>query len=113
VSSIVHAAPEKSEVRPLITKKGASSAVVSHSSQNRLECGTQPSLPVKQAGLCSPNPRAASRLLPRHAGTGGMTEGRAAVTEGWTERVDLRESYCSPNTRELSLSWLVAAPFFP
>jgi hypothetical protein len=39
----------------LMTNNGASSAVVSHSSQKRLEWGTQPSLPVKHAGLCSPN----------------------------------------------------------
>jgi len=35
----------------LMTKKGASWAVVSHSSQKRLEWGTQPSLPVKNREL--------------------------------------------------------------
>jgi hypothetical protein len=71
-----------------MTKKGASSAVVSHSSQNRLEWGTQPLLTVKQSKKVTASQDDGSvgereekqqvlplrfAPVPRHAGTGGMT----------------------------------------
>ena len=53
-------------------KKGPSSAAYPTQAKVRLEWGTQPSLPVEQAGHCSLNLPQASRLL-------GMTKGRVTL----------------------------------